>query len=207
MNVVDLMPSTSLRRDLAFLTTLEPEVLKSFCVVALENLAGIRTFESKLESVAEKFGLKPEVLKKAIESLAYLFPSMTKEKLKESSRKLFLQDLNFSEDACALLDEHFNIYKDKFEKEDDSSKRTRAEPHFNSLEWRLDVHLDSRASTMHKPLARYLLKLSVEKNGSVKDLLLESSYGRLCEITKELEAALNEAKSFRTRRIMKLMQP
>ena len=90
MSVVDLMPSTSLRRDLAFLTTLEPEVLKSFCVVALENLAGIRTFESKLESVAEKFGLEAKILKKAIESLAYLFPSMAKEVGISSLSKTFL---------------------------------------------------------------------------------------------------------------------
>ena len=53
--------------------------MKSFCTVALENLAGIRDFESKLESVAEKFGIETEILGKAIESLAYLFPSMRKE--------------------------------------------------------------------------------------------------------------------------------
>ncbi len=35
---------------------------------------------------------------------------------------------------------------------------------------------------------------------------MESSYADLCQVTKKLESALNEAKSVRTRRIMKLMQ-
>ena len=54
-------------------------MLKSFCTVALENLAGIRDFETKIESVAGKFGIEADILRKAIESLAYLFPSMNKE--------------------------------------------------------------------------------------------------------------------------------
>ena len=246
MDVADFnTPSASLRRDVAFLTRLEPEVLKSFCKVALENLAGVRDFEAKLESAANSLSIEPQVLERGIESLAYLLTCMRKDELKESSRQSFLADLNFSEASSATIEDSYRMYAEKFE---DTGGPSRTETHFKSLDWRLDVHLDTRA-TRNAPEAKYLLKLAVQdRNDEVKgrilgeafsrnhklrkiirghrppltegnestdnpppparalDILLESTYGRLCEITQSLEAALKEAKSSKTRRIIKLMQ-
>ncbi|QDZ17914.1 COMM domain-containing protein [Chloropicon primus] len=203
MNVDDYLSSNSLRKNVGFLTTLDPDVLKSFCKVALENLAGLREFEAKLDSVAGKFGIESQVLERAIESLAYLLSCMRKEKIRANVRKSFLEDLGFTEDACSTIETSYVAYLDKFE---ETGKSARTEVHFKSLDWRLDVHLESRAGES-VPAAKYLMKLDVQdRNDKVKGLLLESSYARLCEVTKELESALAEAKNARTRRIIKLMQ-
>ena len=161
MDVVGYFPSNTLQRDLGFLTTLEPEVLRSFCKVALENLAGLRDFESKLHSVAGKFGIEPEVLDRAIESLAYLLTCMRKEKMRESGRKTFLEDLGFSEGAHSVVEDCYAAYLSKFE--ETTKPTSRSEAHFKSLDWRLDVQLDTRAGK-NAPTAKYLVKLRAEDN-------------------------------------------
>ncbi len=59
----------------------------------------------------------------------------------------------------------YKIYLEKFE--DPSGSAARTEPHFSSLDWRLDVHLGSRASKQ-APAAKYLLKLSIQDREAIK---------------------------------------
>jgi len=198
-----LVLSEKHKKDLTFLKRIDPDTLEQFCALSV-GFAKEGFDSTKFHTAATKFGLSPEPLKRALESLCYLFIE---------SAKINLSDIDFADSLIVLAfpDAIGEVLRKYFFDNIRHFRDILGElkfdvPHYHDLDWRLDVLLASRAlRNQVKPV--FLLKLTTEEeNGKLTSRHLEASATELRHVCNELEIALNEVKAGYVRKTMRTIK-
>eukprot|EP01108_Squamamoeba_japonica_P003526 TRINITY_DN2848_c0_g1_i1.p1 TRINITY_DN2848_c0_g1~~TRINITY_DN2848_c0_g1_i1.p1 ORF type:complete len:214 (+),score=42.22 TRINITY_DN2848_c0_g1_i1:45-644(+) len=187
------------KKDLNFLKRIDGETLEQFCQISVQFVT--EGFDRTVfMAAANKFGLSPEPLKRALEALAQLLCSAAKASLSELDLQDSLIVLAFKPQVGEIITQFYISNKKQIRNV--LSSLSFDLPHYENLEWRLDVVLASRAlRSQTKPL--FLLKLDTRNVDEKTAHYLEVEPTDLLHITSELESALNELKAAYVRRVVR----
>jgi len=188
--------------DLKHLTNLDPTLVVEFSKLAIESIKKGPRSKKIFASAAQRLELDADVVEHGVQGLAYLFIEGAKLNIGETSFAASLLDLNFS---IELNEQLYGLYNE-------NSKEIRKIltqlsldlPHYQNLDWRLDVQLASRSlRSQINPV--FILKLETTSHSSedVQTQYMETDFNNLRHLTNELELALQELKSAHARRIMR----
>jgi len=195
-----LVLSDKHKKDLGFLKRIDGDTLTQFCQLSLKFI--LDGFDRNLFlTAANKFGLSPEPLKKAVEALCFLFSEAARLSLSPLDLADSLIVLAFGDAVVAVVQQHHTDNAKQIRHV--LSELTFDVPHFVDLDWRLDVLLASRAlRNQVKPV--FLLKLDTRTDhGIVTSRYLEADPTDLRHIATELDSALNELKAAHVRRVLR----
>ncbi|XP_053564970.1 COMM domain-containing protein 2 [Bombina bombina] len=194
-----LVLSDEHREHLRILTRVESTVVGEFGRIAVEFLR--KGANPKIyENAARKLEVSSTTIQQAVAGLTYL--------LTESS-KLMISDVDFQDSVLVLgFPEELNkillqLYLDnRKEIRRILSELEPALPHYQNLEWRLDVQLASR-SLRHQIKPSVTMKLHLKENDENSTKVLQTDPATLLHIIQELEQALAEMKTNHCRRIVR----
>lgn len=187
------------KKHLTFLANLELETLREFLRISVEFIekgANSRMYQA----ASNKLSVGAEIIQNSVEGLMHLFIESCRQNISELDFQDSMQMLGFNEVTCnELLRAYLENCKEIRSLIADARFSL---PHYQDLQWRLDVQVSSRALRRQvKPL--FLIKLHTETNGQKEVKLLETDPVNLIHMTQNLEAALDELKSGHCRRIMR----
>ncbi|KAM4694137.1 COMM domain-containing protein 2 [Discoglossus pictus] len=194
-----LVLSDEHRDHLRILTRVDSAVVGEFGRIAVEFLR--KGSNPKVyESAARKMEVSSTTIQQAVEGLTYL--------LTESS-KLMISDIDFQDSVLVLgFPEELNKVLLQFYL--DNRKEIRrilselepALPHYQNMEWRLDVQLASR-SLRHQIKPTVTMKLHLKQDEELSTKVLQTDPATLHHLIQELEQALGEMKTNHCRRIVR----
>ncbi|XP_062306271.1 COMM domain-containing protein 2 isoform X2 [Osmerus eperlanus] len=153
------------------------------------------------EGAARKLNVAVETVEHGVEGLMYLLTESCKLLISEVDFQDSVLVLGFSEELNQLL---LQLYLEhRKEIRSILNQLSPSLPHYDNLEWRLDVQLASRALRQQvKPVVT--LKLHLEDNEGVKRArVLQTDPATLLHLISNLETALAEIKTNHCRRILR----
>ncbi|XP_067254583.1 COMM domain-containing protein 2 [Chanodichthys erythropterus] len=194
-----LVLSEEHKEHLGFLSEVDPAVVGEFGRIAVEFLK--KGSNPKIyEGAARKLNVPSESVQHGVEGLMYLLTESSKLMISEVDFQDSVLVLGFSEELNQLL---LQLYlENRKEIRQILSKLAPSLPHYHNLEWRLDVHLASRA-LRHQVKPTVTLKLLLEDGARHSSHVLQTDPATLQHLIQELERALAELKSNHCRRILR----
>ncbi|XP_062306270.1 COMM domain-containing protein 2 isoform X1 [Osmerus eperlanus] len=188
------------KEHLGFLSEVDPTVVGEFGRIAVEFLRK-GTNPKIYEGAARKLNVAVETVEHGVEGLMYLLTESCKLLISEVDFQDSVLVLGFSEELNQLL---LQLYLEhRKEIRSILNQLSPSLPHYDNLEWRLDVQLASRALRQQvKPVVT--LKLHLEDNEGVKRArVLQTDPATLLHLISNLETALAEIKTNHCRRILR----
>ncbi|XP_067085934.1 COMM domain-containing protein 2 [Osmerus mordax] len=188
------------KEHLGFLSEVDPTVVGEFGRIAVEFLRK-GTNPKIYEGAARKLNVAVETVQHGVEGLMYLLTESCKLLISEVDFQDSVLVLGFSEELNQLL---LQLYLEhRKEIRSILNQLSPSLPHYENLEWRLDVQLASRALRQQvKPVVT--LKLHLEDNEGVKRArVLQTDPATLLHLISNLETALAEIKTNHCRRILR----
>ncbi|XP_065178026.1 COMM domain-containing protein 2-like [Sycon ciliatum] len=187
------------KEHLSFLTSVEVDVVREFCKIAMGFLR--KGANPKIyQGAAQKLSVSPETIQHGVEGLMYLLTECAKLMVNEIDFQDSILVLGFSEE---LKSELLQLYlENRKEIRRLLSDMTLQLPHYHTLEWRLDVQVASR-TLRHQVQPSVVLKLHTTEEGETKAQVLETDATNLAHLASSLEGALNEMKGQHCRRILR----
>nr|CAD7426636.1 unnamed protein product [Timema monikensis] len=178
------------KRDFAF------TLLQDFCKLSLDFLR--KGPNPKLyQTAAQKLNVSPEVIRNAVDGLVHLLVESCRNKLDEQDFQDSVLALGFSEQQQQTLSTFYHSKKEEIQSA--LLRPTLDIPHYQDLDWRVDIQLASRA-LHHQVTPLVSMKLSLDNGQCVP---LQTDPNNLLHMTQVLEQALQEAKGQHTRRIQR----
>lgn len=192
-----LVLSDDQKQHLALLNTVDPQVAREFCKIAVEFLQnGINA--KKYQMAAQKLELDSKLVEHCVQAIMNLISEAAKLFLVEADFKDSLVSLDFHEDVSDALVAFYE--ENRQEIREILSKLELNLPQYKNLEWRFDVQLASRMMT-YQTTPQVLLKLHLNNGASDDVHVLQTDPVNLRHMTQVLEEALNEIKTAHCRRI------
>eukprot|EP00002_Diphylleia_rotans_P035807 TRINITY_DN7846_c0_g2_i1.p1 TRINITY_DN7846_c0_g2~~TRINITY_DN7846_c0_g2_i1.p1 ORF type:complete len:201 (-),score=56.39 TRINITY_DN7846_c0_g2_i1:266-868(-) len=191
--------TTEQKQDLSFFSSIEADVVPEFAKIAVEFLK--KGANKKLYAgAAQKLGVDPDAVRRALEALSSFF---------QESSKMLLNEIDFVDSIITLgLPKEVNeeLYQMYVENRKDIrallSESKLSLPHYQNLDWRLDVTLASRTQKQQTTPV-YFLNLAIEDEGVTTTHVLQADPANLRHVCNELETALNELRTSRCQRILR----
>ncbi|XP_017573347.1 COMM domain-containing protein 2 isoform X2 [Pygocentrus nattereri] len=152
------------------------------------------------EGAARKLNVPSETIQHGVEGLMYLLTESSKLMISDVDFQDSVLVLGFSEELNKLL---LQLYlENRKEIRQILGELAPSLPHYQNLEWRLDVQLASRALRQQvKPTVT--MKLHLKSGGTQTARLFQTDPATLLHLLQELERALAEVKSNHCRRILR----
>eukprot|EP01125_Pyxidicula_operculata_P001828 TRINITY_DN11689_c0_g1_i1.p1 TRINITY_DN11689_c0_g1~~TRINITY_DN11689_c0_g1_i1.p1 ORF type:complete len:202 (+),score=39.33 TRINITY_DN11689_c0_g1_i1:26-631(+) len=188
------------KQDLAFLKDVDAEYLQEFCKLAFNYMNSGSDGNRKIfVSAGKKLGIKPTVVESGINALCFLYTEATKLQLREQDFNDSIVVLGFSEEHNAVLKETY--VNNKAELRTNLARHEVDLPHFEALNWRLDVELASRTSRK-KLNPVFIFQIETTDSNGVKQIkTLQADFANLKHLTSEMESALDTVKQVYARRV------
>ena len=185
------------KTNLNLLGDFDDAVASEFCKIAVGFIRnGINP--KMYQTAASKLEIPVEKVRKCVEALMYLMSEMSKALVTELDFQDSLLMIGFSEELISTL---LRLYLENREEiRSILSELAFDLPHYENLEWRLDVQIASRAlKSQVKP--QILMKFDIKDGQKITSKLLETDPVNLVHMTEVLEKALAEMKTAHVRRI------
>nr|CAD7443694.1 unnamed protein product [Timema bartmani] len=181
----------------------EQDIVQDFCKLSLDFLR--KGPNPKLyQTAAQKLNVSPEVIRNAVDGLVHLLVESCRNKILCVTVQLDEQDfqdsvlaLGFNEQQQQTLSTFYHSKKEEIQSA--LLRPTLDIPHYQDLDWRVDIQLASRA-LHHQVTPLVTMKLSLDNGQCVP---LQTDPNNLLHMTQVLEQALQEAKGQHTRRIQR----
>ncbi|GAB1609150.1 COMM domain-containing protein 2-like [Argonauta hians] len=184
---------------LKLLTTIDVEGVKEFCRISLQFIKNGPN-PKVYQGAAQKLNVESKVVQQAVEGLMHLLTETSRFMIPDTEYKDSLTNLGFQDDKVDIL---LSMYlENRGMIRDILSEMSMELPHYDNLEWRLDVQVASR-SMRHQVVPNVVLKFHLEEDQNPTTHHLQTDPGNLVHLTKELERALDEMKSSYCRRIVR----
>lgn len=187
------------KKHLKFFSELGVDVLNDFLRLALQFIkSGVNT--KVFPGAAEKLGVAVTDVKNGVEGLMHFLTECSKTMISELDFQDSALLLGFSEE---MIKELLQVYLDnRKEIRQMMSDISMDLPHYQDLEWRLDVQVSSR-TLKRQTEPDIVMKLVTSDDGQSSAKVLETDPVNLLHLTNRLEAALRESRSQHCRRIMR----
>ncbi|KAL6052283.1 COMM domain-containing protein 2 [Balamuthia mandrillaris] len=187
------------REDLALLKDFAPQIVNEFCKIAV-NFLQSGSNKRLFVGAAQKLGYEVATVEHCVQGLSYLFALSSKTNVSEKDFTDSLITLDFTPEVNDMLKEHY--FSNRADIRRILSKSSFSLPRYKNLHWRLDIQVASRSNHNDvKPV--FTLALETEEDEQRKTEYLQVDYMNLKHMCTQLEAALKEARSGHTRRMMR----
>ncbi|XP_065063471.1 COMM domain-containing protein 2-like [Rhopilema esculentum] len=185
------------KADLQLLGDFDENVAREFCKIAVGFIRnGVNP--KMYQTAASKLEIAVENVKRCVEGLMFLMTETSKSYVNELDFQDSLMMVGFSEELTSTLLRLYMEHRDEIRSV--LQKLSLDLPHYDNLEWRLDVQVASR-SMRSQTAPNILLKFTI-KDGEKKDVkLLQTDPVNLIHLTEVLEQALAEMKTGHARRV------
>ncbi|XP_066155634.1 COMM domain-containing protein 2 [Euwallacea fornicatus] len=198
----------SLRNDhrdhLKLLLSQPEQVVADFCKLTVDYIQ--KGPSPKLyNTAASKLNVTPDAILNCVYGLVNLLLVAYKHQLSEADFRDSLLTLGFSEELTPILIQFYEKNKSEVLK---LKSRGLSEPHYDDLQWRLEVQLGSRALLEQvTPLIAMDLTLKTEQGAEahIEHKLLQTDITNLLHIANELEKALSESRSRHSRKVQRVL--
>ncbi|XP_006823291.1 COMM domain-containing protein 2-like [Saccoglossus kowalevskii] len=187
------------KEHLEFLTSVDLEVVKEFCRIAMEFIRkgpNLKVYHT----AAQKLDVNAEAVQHVVEGLMYLLTECAKLMISEIDFQDSIMTLGFQEDLKQQLVQFY--LENRKEIRAILCKMSMDLPHYHNLEWRLDVQLASR-SLRHHITPIVTMKLHTGDCETKEVTVLQTDAVNLLHLTQTLQQALDEMKSSHCRRIVR----
>eukprot|EP00322_Chrysochromulina_rotalis_P015952 CAMPEP_0115841160 /NCGR_PEP_ID=MMETSP0287-20121206/7147_1 /TAXON_ID=412157 /ORGANISM="Chrysochromulina rotalis, Strain UIO044" /LENGTH=208 /DNA_ID=CAMNT_0003294801 /DNA_START=34 /DNA_END=660 /DNA_ORIENTATION=+ len=187
----------SLGVDLALVASLSPDHLGAFCGVARELLRAPED-TATFRKAARQLSVDTDAVEAAVRGLCYLMVSAT---VAGRPAEDLLQGLplDLSEETAAAL---IAFYREEAPALEQELRCGLALPHYNGLDWRLQVQLGGRYTARKAPQANFLLRLHTSGGSQgPAEQIMTADLPNMRRLASELELALKEDRSSHSRRI------
>lgn len=187
------------KEHLTFLNNVPLDVVKEFCRISVEFLKTGKNVKI-FHTAAQKLNVDVQTVHHGVEGLMFLLMESAKMMPNEVSFEDSLVPLGFSpelrSELLSVYMEHRDLIRHLL------SHMCISTPHYHDLEWRFDVQLATR-TLRHQVSPQVVLKFHLDTDTKKKTVSLQTDPVNLIHLTRELEAALTEAKSAHCRRIFR----
>ena len=185
------------KADLHLLGDFDENVAREFCKIAVGFIRnGVNP--KMYQTAASKLEIAVENVKRCVEGLMFLMTETSKSYVNELDFQDSLMMVGFSEELTSTLLRLYMEHRDEIRSI--LQKLSLVLPHYDNLEWRLDVQVASR-SMRSQTAPNILLKFTI-KDGEKKEVkLLQTDPVNLIHLTEVLEQALAEMKTAHARRV------
>ncbi|XP_066260603.1 COMM domain-containing protein 2 [Euwallacea similis] len=192
------------REHLKLLLSQPEQVVADFCKLTVDYIQ--KGPSPKLYNTAAlKLKVTPDAIQNCVYGLVNLLLVACKHQLSEADFRDSLLTLGFSEELTPILIQFYDGNKSEIS---NLKSSTLSEPHYDDLQWRLEVQLGSRALLKQvTPLIAMdlILKTKQEPEMHIEHKLLQTDLTNLLHITNELEKALDESRSRHSRKIQRML--
>lgn len=186
------------KADLEFLKTTNVSIITEFCKIAV-NFIKSGANKKLFAGAAQALDVDVETVEHCVEGLAHLFTESAKTRITEIDFLDSLMLLSFPQELTEKLKEFY--FGNHVEIRRVIAELSFSIPHYQSLEWRLDIQVGSR--TEHRQM-KSVYTLQLETMSAEPEVeTLQADYSNLKHLCTELELALREAQAAQTRRIMR----
>eukprot|EP01095_Lingulamoeba_sp_RSL-Kostka_P006411 TRINITY_DN2007_c0_g1_i1.p1 TRINITY_DN2007_c0_g1~~TRINITY_DN2007_c0_g1_i1.p1 ORF type:complete len:218 (-),score=55.28 TRINITY_DN2007_c0_g1_i1:12-665(-) len=187
------------KQDLQFLIEVDEVILKEFARISVEFLRN-GSNPKMLPAAAKKLGVSAGVVQGAVQGLSFVFAESARQNCSDIEFHETLLVLQFPEDLNQSLTELYLLHKKEMRKV--LNELTFTLPHYENMNWRLDIQIASR--TLNKQMTPiYTLKFEIATPNGPRYETLQVDYANLQHLTLEIDNALKELKSTHCRRIMR----
>ncbi|XP_044750435.1 COMM domain-containing protein 2-like [Coccinella septempunctata] len=201
----------SLRNDhkehLNLLKDQSTQVLVNFCKLSIDYLNNGPN-EKLYSTASEKLGVTADDIQKCVYGLVNLLMLSCQHRLSEADFRDSILTLGFNDDQEAILNKFFQSKKSEVIKI--LHQLSVKEPHFDNLEWRLEVVVASRCMLKQaNPILTMDLSLKTQKENcvdyTIDHHIIQTDVNNLNHICNELETALKESKSRHCRKLQRTL--
>jgi len=184
---------------LNFIKDRPQQIINEFVKIAIQFIK--KGANQKLYGgAARTLGVDVKQIEGVVQAIAHLFGEASRYFITEADFIATVVLLGFSKELCEQLKEVYLENRDEIRKLQQAISFDL--PHYQNLDWRLDIQLSSRClRNQITPL--FTLRLDTIENGESKSQIIQADYTNIKNLTEELERALKESKSAYTRRIMR----
>lgn len=192
-----LVLSEEQREHLSLLKQFKPEIAREICKTAFEFIKnGINV--KKYQTAAQKLDTESKIIQKTVESLMCVVTECTKLSLSMEDFQISIDVLNFSNE---LVEDLSAMYGESWEQIRKIMKNMAlVARHYRDLEWRFDVKVSSRMKK-YQTTPEILLRFHFFHGETEISNAFQTDIVSLANLTKELEIALNDAKTSRSKKI------
>jgi COMM domain containing 2 len=195
--MVQLHAPEKIKKDIEILKSIDEKLLAEFVKISVEFLQHGAN-RKKFVAAAKALQVSVAAVQASVEGLSWLLSECSRRLISERDFVDSFEALGFSEPFCQQLHSLYAVQREHIRRV--LAERAFAVPSYDTLRWRMDVKLASRA-VHHSADVVYLLELSLD-NGERKHLL-EADRANLIHVTKQLERALATFRSGHVNRIMR----
>nr|CAD7396814.1 unnamed protein product [Timema cristinae] len=189
--------TSTVDRSFSCLKRIKSTVRNIQCENRLFALPLLSAEKGLLDELQKKLNVSPEVIRNAVDGLVHLLVESCRNKLDEQDFQDSVLALGFSEQQQQTLSTFYHSKKEEIQSA--LLRPTLDIPHYQDLDWRVDIQLASRA--LHNQVTPLVsMKLSLDNGQCVP---LQTDPNNLLHMTQVLEQALQEAKGQHTRRIQR----
>jgi len=186
------------KEDIEYLKQFAPDVLTEFCKISLEFIR--KGANPKLYSgAAKKLGVATTIVQHSVEGLSFLLLESSRSLVSEMEFLDSLLLLQFPKDIAEALKELY--IKHRREIRVMLAELSFSLPHYEDVNWRLDVQLASR--TLRNQINPILTVKLTTLHPEEKVQYFQIDYLNLRQLVSELEVALKEVRSGHCRRIVR----
>mmetsp|Transcript_14578 Transcript_14578/g.35564 ORF Transcript_14578/g.35564 Transcript_14578/m.35564 type:complete len:199 (+) Transcript_14578:102-698(+) len=184
--------------DMRALSKVDGKGLERCCEICIRQFQNPETDKKMILRTAKELGLSSGELSAAVDELSQFFLACCKKQLNQSNFNILAKTMKLEKERAAILYKFYVANLDSMRSIlSTSSKRL---PHYNNLNWRLELEMSSR-TLHHKVKPSFLLELTTKDETGEKAELMQCDYSVMKHVCDQLEVALKDLNSSHCRRM------